>query len=170
MAQSRQSARHRVGRVLSFFSSRRNWDSPQPPTRSLVCPLPLVSGGQWGEGNTRWRERGWESPNSDEGHTLWYSLYVRTLWCKAFSQLSELGPPHPAPLHPSAADECFPLGGTHSPSGEGVGVPVRTRGQTLLYSMYCIYEYVLCGTWNGHRLDIYRRTEMEILSRRRDAK
>ncbi len=33
----------------------------------------------WGEGNTRWRERGWESPNSDEGHTLWYSLYVRTL-------------------------------------------------------------------------------------------
>jgi hypothetical protein len=20
------------------------------------------------------------SPNSDEGHTLWYSLYVRTLW------------------------------------------------------------------------------------------
>jgi hypothetical protein len=21
----------------------------------------------------------WESPNSDEGHTLWYSLYVRTL-------------------------------------------------------------------------------------------
>jgi hypothetical protein len=22
------------------------------------------------------------SPNSDEGHTLWYSLYVRTLWSK----------------------------------------------------------------------------------------
>ena len=22
----------------------------------------------------------WESPNADEGHTLWYSLYVRTLW------------------------------------------------------------------------------------------
>jgi hypothetical protein len=21
----------------------------------------------WGEGHTRWRERGWESPNSDEG-------------------------------------------------------------------------------------------------------
>jgi hypothetical protein len=35
--------------VLSFFSSRRNWDCPQPRTR------------------TRWRERGWERPNSDEG-------------------------------------------------------------------------------------------------------
>ncbi len=41
--------------------------------------------------------------------------------------------------HPSAVGECVPLGGTHLPSAEGVGVPVRTRGQTLLYSMYCIY-------------------------------
>jgi hypothetical protein len=32
----------------------------------------------WGEGHTRWQERGWESPNSDEG-TLWYSLHIRTL-------------------------------------------------------------------------------------------
>jgi hypothetical protein len=43
--------------MLSFFSSRRN-----------RC---------WGEGYTRWRERGWESPNSDEGNTL---LYISTLW------------------------------------------------------------------------------------------
>ncbi len=45
-----------------------------------------------GEGNTRWRERGWESPNSDEGHTLWYSLYVRTLclWPSVTSLLSVL--------------------------------------------------------------------------------
>jgi hypothetical protein len=62
----------------TVYAPRRNWDSPQPPTRRLVCPLPICF---WGEGNTRWRERGWESPNSDEGHTLWYSLYVRTL-CK----------------------------------------------------------------------------------------
>ncbi len=27
---------HRVGRVLSFFSSRRNWDSPTPPSHPLV--------------------------------------------------------------------------------------------------------------------------------------
>jgi hypothetical protein len=39
----------------------------------------------WGEGHTRWRERGWESPNSDEGHTLWCSLYVCTL-CKRVSE------------------------------------------------------------------------------------
>ncbi len=52
---------------------------PPPPTphpQASVPPPPCF----WGEGNTRWRERGWESPNSDEGHTLWYSLYVRTLW------------------------------------------------------------------------------------------
>jgi hypothetical protein len=45
--QSRQSAK--------LFSSRRNWDSPNPS--------PFGSGG---ERHTRWRERGWESPNSDE--------------------------------------------------------------------------------------------------------
>jgi len=61
----------------TVYAPRRNWDSPQPPNCRLVCPLPPCF---WGEGNTRWRERGWESPNSDEGHTLWYSLYVRTLW------------------------------------------------------------------------------------------
>jgi len=65
----------------AVYAPRRNGDSPQPPTRRLVCPLPPVSGG---EGNTRRRERGWESPNSDEGHTLWYSLYVRTLWEYSF--------------------------------------------------------------------------------------
>ncbi len=36
---------HRVGRVQSFFSSRRNWDCPQPITRRRVCPPPLVPGG-----------------------------------------------------------------------------------------------------------------------------
>jgi hypothetical protein len=48
---------------------------PQPHTRRRVCPPPL-----WyrGEGHTRWRERGWESPNSDEvTYTVqcaWYSV------------------------------------------------------------------------------------------------
>jgi hypothetical protein len=49
---------------------------PTPHPLASVHPPPCF----WREGNTRWRERGWESPNSDEGHTLWYSLYVRTLW------------------------------------------------------------------------------------------
>ncbi len=53
---------HRVGRVLSFFSSRRNWDPPPPHPRASVAPPPLVPGG----GEARLRERGWESPNSDE--------------------------------------------------------------------------------------------------------
>ncbi len=58
------------------YAPRRNWDSPPTPhPQASVPPTPCF----WGEGNTRWRERGWESPNSDEGHTLWYSLYVRTL-------------------------------------------------------------------------------------------
>ncbi len=55
---------HRVGRVLSFFSSRRNWDSPNHSAAGDCAPTPLWF---WGEGNTRWRERGWESPNCDEG-------------------------------------------------------------------------------------------------------
>ncbi len=62
---------HRVGRVLNFFSSRRNWDSPNPSPGG-ECAHPRF----WGEGHTRWRERGWESPNSDEGaYTVVFFLY-----------------------------------------------------------------------------------------------
>ncbi len=56
--QSRQSAK------LSCFSSRRIWDSPNPSPAGEYAPPPLV---YRGKGHTRWRERGWESPNSDEG-------------------------------------------------------------------------------------------------------
>ncbi len=35
---------HRVGRVLSFFSSRRNWDSPTPHTQVSVSPPLLIPG------------------------------------------------------------------------------------------------------------------------------
>ncbi len=48
---------HRVGRVLGFFSSRPNWDSPTPsPTGEGVPPF-LVGGG--GVIHTRLREWGW---------------------------------------------------------------------------------------------------------------
>ncbi len=58
------------------YAPRRNWDSPQPPTRRLVCPLPPVSGGR----GTLAGEKGvGRVPIPDAGHTLWYSLYVRTL-------------------------------------------------------------------------------------------
>jgi hypothetical protein len=62
----RHHSKHRVGRVLRFFSSRRNWKLGTVGT---------------GEGHTRWRERGWESPNSDEGTStvVPYSLCIRTL-------------------------------------------------------------------------------------------
>ncbi len=60
----------------TVYAPRRNWDFPPTPHPQASVPPPPCF---WGEGNTRWRERGWESPNSDEGHTLWYSLYVRTL-------------------------------------------------------------------------------------------
>ncbi len=49
----------------------------QPLSSQRVFPSPQKQGGGgtlacgWGVGG---------SPNSDEGHTLWYSLYVRTLW------------------------------------------------------------------------------------------
>jgi hypothetical protein len=49
----------------------------QPLSRQRVCPSPQKQGGGstlacgWGVGG---------SPKPDEGHTLWYSLYVRTLW------------------------------------------------------------------------------------------
>jgi hypothetical protein len=62
---------HRVGRVLSFFFSCRNWDSPTPLAAGECAPHPLVRGG----GHTRLRERGWGSPNSDEG-TYTVVLYI----------------------------------------------------------------------------------------------
>jgi hypothetical protein len=54
----------------------------QPLSRQRVFPSPQKQGGGgtlacgWGVGG---------SPNSDEGHTLWYSLYVRTL-CVALNK------------------------------------------------------------------------------------
>jgi hypothetical protein len=37
---------HRVGRVLGFFSSRRNWDSPTPLAAGGCAPPPLWSRGE----------------------------------------------------------------------------------------------------------------------------
>ncbi len=70
---------HKVRTYTEYHSVRPSSELGLPPTphpQASLPPPPCF----WGEGNTRWRERGWESPNSDEGHTLWYSLYVRTLW------------------------------------------------------------------------------------------
>jgi hypothetical protein len=45
---------------------------PQPFTRMRVCPPPRF----WGEGHTRWRERGWESPGT---YTHYGTLYIYVL-------------------------------------------------------------------------------------------
>jgi len=69
---------HKVRTYKEYHSVCRSSELGLPPTPHPQASVPPPPG-FWGEGNTRWRERGWESPNSDEGHTLWYSLYVRTL-------------------------------------------------------------------------------------------
>jgi hypothetical protein len=60
--------------VLSSFSSRQNWDSPNPsPAGECAPPPPPGSGGR----DTLAGERGWESPNSDEGtHTVELFIYM----------------------------------------------------------------------------------------------
>jgi hypothetical protein len=53
---------HRVGRVLSL--------SPVVGIRTPPTPHPPASvppNGSGGGGHTRWREKGWEGPTSDEG-------------------------------------------------------------------------------------------------------
>ncbi len=62
---------HRVGRVLSFFSSRRNWDSPIPSPAGEWAPPPFGSGGR---GTLASERGGGRVPIPTRGHTLWYSV------------------------------------------------------------------------------------------------
>jgi hypothetical protein len=65
---------HRVDRVLGFFSSRPNWDSPMHSlTRRRVFPPSLWFRGR----DTRLRESEWGVPIQTRGQTLWYTLYIR---------------------------------------------------------------------------------------------
>jgi hypothetical protein len=63
---------HRVCRVLSF-SQVVGIGTPPTPLLQASVPPPRF----WGEGHTRWRERGWESANSDEG-TYTVVLFIYT--------------------------------------------------------------------------------------------
>ncbi len=75
---------HKVRTYKEYHSVCPSSELGLPPTPhpQASVPPPPVSGGR---GTLAERERGWESPNSDEGHTLWYSLYVRTLWFRVSS-------------------------------------------------------------------------------------
>ncbi len=61
---------HRVGRVLSFFSNRRNWDSPNPSPAGECAP----SFGSVGRGTLAGERGGGRVPIPTRGHTLWYSI------------------------------------------------------------------------------------------------
>jgi hypothetical protein len=79
-AQSTQSAK--------LFLQSSELGLPQPLTPRQVCPPPLPR--FWREGHTRWRERGWGSPNSDEGtYTVvlfTYTYFVHEREFKFFSR------------------------------------------------------------------------------------
>ncbi len=62
---------HRVDRVLSFFSSRRNWDSPAPSPALEVPPLWFRGGGA-----TLACGRGGGGPIPTRGPTLFYQCIL----------------------------------------------------------------------------------------------
>ncbi len=66
---------YRVGRVLSFFSNRQNRDSPNPSPASECAPPRLG-----GRGTLAGERGGGRVPIPTRGHTLWYSIYISTLW------------------------------------------------------------------------------------------
>ncbi len=76
-------------KTTKLFSSRRNWDSPNPSPAGEYARPPLVPGGG---AHSLWLERGWESPNSDEGTytevlcIYVYVLYVKDLLCISWTQ------------------------------------------------------------------------------------
>ncbi len=59
-----------------LFSSRRNWDSPNPSPASECAPHPLVQAG----GTLACGRGVGEVQIPTRGHTLWYSVYISTLY------------------------------------------------------------------------------------------
>ncbi len=83
--QTRKGSGHRVGRVLSFSPVVGIGPPPTFHPQASVPPPPFVRG----ERHTRWRERGWESPNSDEGTCTVVLLYICTLWVRGKIEMSK---------------------------------------------------------------------------------
>ncbi len=144
--------RHRVGRVLSFFSSRRNWDSPPPLAAGECAPPTLWSGG---EGTLACGLRGGGVPIPTRGHTLWCSINISTLWLWRKNCLTS--PPSPTLLasweiadrHPSQTicptrDSCHVL---IEIAGQP-GTDFSHRGErSILYTVYNTMYKQLAGSF-----------------------
>ncbi len=74
--------------MLSFFSSRRNWDSPTPLAAGECAPHPLVRGGR--EGKLACGRGVGGLPIPTRGHTLW-SIYIKVLCAKIYDIPAERG-------------------------------------------------------------------------------
>ncbi len=96
---------HRVGSLLSLFSSRRNWDLPTPHPQMSVPP-PFGSGGRGTLAGDRGAGR---VPVPTRGHTLWYSIYICTLWGGGCNSPASpiISPPSTGGSHPSDDDNCL---------------------------------------------------------------
>jgi hypothetical protein len=124
---------HRVGIVLSFFPSRQNWDSPNPsPAGECALPPPPIPGGG---AHSLARERGWESPNSDEG-TYTVVLYKYMY----FGSMT-----HPVLLHvrDMAGQSRHRTQGHRKVSARGLSRP------QLCGSWTGLSRPQLCGSWTG---------------------
>ncbi len=78
--------KHRVGRVLGFFSSPPNWEPPPPHPQASVFPY-LGSGGG---GPTRLQERGWGSEfGQGDRHCGTLGKYEYVLCAVASSRITE---------------------------------------------------------------------------------
>jgi hypothetical protein len=79
--------------VLSFPPVVRIGTPPTPHPQASVPPPPLCFRGEW---HTRWRERGSESPNSDE----WYTVVLFTFMYFMLPLLILFTPSSPLPILP----------------------------------------------------------------------
>ncbi len=110
-------------RVLSFsfFSSRRNWDSPQnPPPAGESVQTVHASPHLWfgGGGALAW---GWGVPIPTRGHTLWYSVFISTLCPQPFP------PPTSLALDPPFS----PL-----PNSYWLAIPLRPEAEFINIKFY----------------------------------
>jgi hypothetical protein len=69
-----------------LFSSRRNWDSPNPSPAGECAHPPFGSGGR---GTLAGERGGGRFPIPTRGHTLWYSSYICVLCIQYFERPSQ---------------------------------------------------------------------------------